>query len=168
MTYSFGAVCIILSFTLEGMRRASLLIKRRKLLLECLRFSKWMEREVADRRTSITEMISVQCQTSSLLTDFFKQVEAELATSPFHHAWKQTVINHQSFNCLKKEDLNWLVKISDAFRNIHIDSVEKELSFIIAGIQTRYEEALEFESKFVKIYRTIGFMTGLIAVLLLI
>lgn len=50
MIYSIGTVCLILGFTLEGMRRASQLIRRRKELLECLRLCKWMEREVTDRR----------------------------------------------------------------------------------------------------------------------
>lgn len=168
MTYSIGAVCIILSFTLEGMRRASLLIKRRQVLLECLRLCKWMEREIMDRRTSVSEMISVQCESGSILTELLKQVEFGMLTEPFHVVWKRAVLNHQVLKCLKKEDLNWLVKVSDAFKNIHIHSVEKDLSFTISGLQARYEEALEFEQKFVKIYRTIGFMAGLIAVLLLI
>lgn len=166
MIFSIGTVCVILGFTLEGMRRASLLIRRRQLLLECLRLCKWMEREVSDRRTSISEMIDAQCETGSTLSDFLRLVQKDMATAPFHLVWKQNVSRY--FTCLKKEDLNWLVKVSDAFKNIHIDSVEKELSFTIAGIQARYEEALDMEQKFVKIYRTIGFMTGCIAVLLLI
>ncbi|TFD97546.1 stage III sporulation protein AB [Jeotgalibacillus salarius] len=168
MTFSFGAACIILSFTLEGMRRASLLIKRRQVLLECLRLCKWMETEVVDRRTSISEMIKLQREADTLLNDFLKQVEIELMSKPFHIAWKNAVLNNQSFNCLKEDDLKWLVKISLAFKNIHLDSVEKELKFTTSGIQARYEEACEYEMKFVKIYRTVGFMAGLLAVLLLI
>ncbi|KIL48627.1 hypothetical protein KP77_22790 [Jeotgalibacillus alimentarius] len=166
--FSFGAACIILSFTLEGMRRASLLIRRRQLLLECVRLCKWMEREAVDRRATISEMVTLQKERESLLSDFLTQIENEIAEKSFDQVWKETVSTHSTFSCLSKEDTKWVEKISHAFNHIQLESLEKELKFITSGLQSAYDNACDNEGKFVKIYRTLGFITGLIAVLLLI
>ncbi|MBM7577557.1 stage III sporulation protein AB [Jeotgalibacillus terrae] len=166
--FSFGAACIILSFTLEGMRRAGLLIRRRQLLLEFVRLCKWMEREAVDRRATISEMVNTQKDRESLLNEFLKHIENEITVKPFDQVWKETVYTHSTFSCLKKEDIKWIEKISHAFNHIHLESLEKELKFITSGLQSAYDDACDNEGKYVKIYRTLGFMTGLIAVLLLI
>ncbi|TFD92253.1 stage III sporulation protein AB [Jeotgalibacillus sp. R-1-5s-1] len=169
MMFAIGAGCIVVSFTLEGMRRASILKKRRLVLLDIVRTCHWMLGEVSGRQTSMMEIIRYQQQSDSLLVPFFRALKANMGQEdkPLPEIWRETVVQTGEFSCLDAEDISWVMRVGEAFQGMNAEMVERDLNFTVSGLQARYEQALEREGKFVKMYRVAGVTCGLLAILLL-
>lgn len=164
-----GSMLIIVGSGLEGFRRAYMLQKRQRVLINLADAFSWMQNEIVKRQTPILEIIKAQQLRNGDVKLLYEKFDYHLVTSKYllADAWKEAVHDYGKNSLLNAEDLEWIERIGDAIRQLDRNSIDKEISFVIDVLRNRHHEARSRAIQFGKLYKTLGVMGGVLVVLLL-
>ncbi|KIL44366.1 stage III sporulation protein AB [Jeotgalibacillus soli] len=164
-----GAGLLVLGSGLEGWRRASLLDRRQRVLVEMAEAFTWMQNEIVKRQTPMIEIIHYQMKRDGEVAVLFRLFLHHLTVTQLllAEAWQEATKEYSIVTVLHKDDLEWISRVGNAINQFDRTSIDKELVFVIHVLNSRQQEARNRSLQYGKLYKTIGWMGGVLAVLLL-
>ncbi|MEW9500388.1 hypothetical protein [Jeotgalibacillus marinus] len=164
-----GAIFIVVGSGLEGFRRAYMLQKHQRVLINLANAFSWMQNEIVKRQTPILDIVKDQQLRKGDVELLYEKFNHHLVVSQFllRDAWIEAVKEYGEYSLLNQEDLEWIERIGEAIQQFDRQSIDKELSFVIDVLRNRHHEARNRAIQFGKLYKTLGVMGGVLLVLLL-
>lgn len=86
----------------------------------------------------------------------------------FSFSWKSSLKDNSGRTCLNKSDLELLKSFSDIFGTSDKDSQMENCDLFISEFETLQKSAHEKSQNAVKIYNSLGLLTGILSVILFI
>lgn len=157
-----GAACICLGF------HAAWRLHRRDRLLQCfLGVTEQIKTEIGSRLTALPELLAGLKRDRPELSGFFTQIESQWNRDDylgFSEAWREALEELD----LTLEDKLLLAEIGNALGRYDADTQVVVLERTLNALRQQRDNAHELRRKNTKLYRVLGLVSGVIAVILII
>ncbi|MCX7715222.1 MAG: hypothetical protein N2171_05810 [Clostridia bacterium] len=162
-----GGICILSATTYLGFERAHLLYKRVKYIMNIKTSLTMLESEIgfcANRLDSAFMTISKLSDTQGL----FSQTAKKLQSVGIKEAWEMSVRAHREKMRLTGEDTEILLSFGAELGMTDRENQIKNIRYITSLLEKQYKEAKEEYERMARTYRSIGILSGLFLIVLLI
>lgn len=166
--YSITIVCCS---TIVGFIFANVFIERVKLLGSVISTLQMLETEIVYGSTPLPILLKkVSAKSRRGVSNILLSVSNLLTQNEgytFEELWSQTVISETKGSSFSKGDIELLLSIGNNLGVSNCEDQIKHIRLIQQEFNRNYEFALNEQSKNVKLFRNLGFLTGLALVIIL-
>lgn len=166
-----GAILIILATTLTGFYYAGRLRDRTGQLRELQMALQMLETEICYGSTPLHMAFQkISKKNSGVISTLFGKCTyylQELDGATTFECWQQALEEIQSRLCLKKSEIEWLEHFGQIVGGSDRIDQTKHIQLMMAHLKKTEVEAKEEQIKHEKMYRTLGFLAGLLIVILM-
>jgi stage III sporulation protein AB len=167
-----GASLILLSMTLGGFHFAQKLSNRTRQLRELQMNLQLLETEIFYGSTPLESAFKkISAQDSGAIGDLFKYCTIflqELDGATTYECWEKAVNKVKPRLALKQSELDWLHHFGKMIGTSDRSDQQKHLHLMMAQIKKIETEAREEQLKYEKMYKTLGFLSGALIVILML
>ncbi|MDR1736483.1 MAG: stage III sporulation protein AB [Oscillospiraceae bacterium] len=167
MLRTVGAALIGIICVYTGFRAARGLASRADMLRAFIGVTEQMQREIGNRMTALPELIARLKSDRPQLSGFFGQIEEEWNKQDylgFAEAWRKALAPI----ALTPEDKLMLADVGGAIGRFDAETQVQTLENALISLREHQQSAEEFRRQNAKLYRTLGFTGGLIAIILVL
>jgi stage III sporulation protein AB len=166
-----GAALIIFSTTWTGFDWAKKLNERPRQLRQLKVALQALEAEIVYGLTPLDEACyHLSTQLTKPLNRFFEDFSKRLreAETTAADAWFQSLEDVWSFTALKNGELEILKQFGATLGRHDREQQQKQIRLTLAHLDREVQEAIESQGKYEKMVKSLGFLSGLLLVILLI
>ncbi len=167
----FGAILIILSTTLAGFTIANRYRERTRQLRQLKVTLQTLEAEIVYGLTPLSEASQkISTMIASPLADFFSTFSKILSAGKHSvpEAWNQSLQQTMQLLSLEKSDLEILKQFGQTLGQHDREHQQKQISLTILHLEKEELEAKDAQQRYEKMVKSLGLLTGLLIVILLI
>lgn len=167
-----GAMLVILASTLIGYYSAERLKERTVQLRELQMALQMLETEIVYGSTPLYQAFhKISQKNNGLISLLFERcayyLQALDGVTTFE-CWQAALKDVESKLALKKAELEWLYHFGQIVGGSDVNDQRKHIKLMLAHFQKIELEAKEEQKKHEKMYKTLGFLTGVLLVILMI
>lgn len=166
-----GAIFFILASSLIGYdlsRQLSLRTRQLRMLIYSLQM---IEAEMTYSQHSLRQIfINVEQKLTGPVGHFYKRLANGLVkpVADFFALWTETLITLQQESALHKQEIDILNQFGINIGNHTVDQQMKQIKLTTYYLQQQLDEAVNQQNKYDKTIKSLGFLFGLLVVLILI
>ncbi|BDG44279.1 stage III sporulation protein SpoIIIAB [Saccharococcus caldoxylosilyticus] len=166
-----GAMLILLTTTWFGFEAARMLKERPRQLRQLKAALKVLEAEIMYAHTPLSEAaLHISKQISLPLSKLFEQFAAKLqkGETSVQQAWEESLQTVWSSTALKQGELEIMRQFGDTLGQYDRLTQQKQITLALVHLERQEAEALERQARYEKMAKSLGILTGLLLVILLI
>ncbi|WP_349407745.1 stage III sporulation protein SpoIIIAB [Pseudalkalibacillus sp. SCS-8] len=166
-----GALCIILATTWAGFEWAKRMQERPRQLRQLKVALQSLEAEIVFGMTPLYDAcIHLSKQMKEPLSLFFEQMANRLYTgrSTVQVAWEESLEVFQKHTALQKGEIEVLKQFGSTLGRHDREHQQKQIRLTIVHLEREEREAEEVQRRYETMVKSLGFLTGLLIVILLI
>ncbi|GAA0458022.1 stage III sporulation protein SpoIIIAB [Alkalibacillus silvisoli] len=166
-----GAIMILFTCTWVGIDIAKNYAKRPKEIRELLQALQIMEAEIVYAQEPIHRVLSyVSKQLSPPVTYIFYDLAEQLmlGDTTLQVLWEQIITNQWRNTAMKSKEKEILMQFGQSLGLHNVEQQQKQIQLAKVHLQHELEDAQEEEKRFSGMFRTLGFLSGLLFVLIFI
>ncbi len=166
-----GVILILFTCTWVGLERSNKYRGRTKQIRECIQALQLMEAEMSYGNVPIKGLFEILTeQLSKPVSTFFEEMSGRMAKTnqPLQHVWTETLEHSKNRLALTKKDLHILHQFGHSLGMHDLIQQKKQIELASIHLHRQLNEAIEEERRFAGMSRTLGFLTGILIVLILI
>lgn len=167
----FNSLILIIT-SIMGFMFGNIYSKRAKSLLDLQYCIRVLQSEIINGSTPLPEALeNVSLKGRGSIAKLFKLIKEDLITEKREDIYisfslqEEILKNRYAFN---SQDIEIFLYLGKILGKTNSKDQDKNMKFIINQLENHYIEAEEEKSKNTKLYRTLGFLTGLGVVIILI
>ncbi|KUP06183.1 stage III sporulation protein SpoAB [Bacillus coahuilensis m2-6] len=171
MVKLIGAAFIIIATTWAGLQASSYLSERPKQLRSLKSALQSLEAEILYSHTPLHEAArKLSRQLTKPLSWFFEAFSSKLTTkeTTVQEAWEESLEEVWKFTALKKSELEILKQFGESLGRYDIATQQKQIVLALTHLERVEKEAHETQQKYEKMAKSLGVLTGLLVVILLL
>ncbi|WLR49744.1 stage III sporulation protein SpoIIIAB [Bacillus tianshenii] len=166
-----GALIILMSSTWTGFEAARRLSERPRQLRQLKAALQALEAEIMYGQVPVAEACSrIAAQTSKPLSWFFERFSKRLAqgdVASLSEAWLGSLKEVWKLTALKENDFEIMRQFGETLGRHDAISQKKHIQLAIVHLQREEEDARTQQQKYEKMVKSLGFLSGLLVVILL-
>lgn len=166
-----GASLILLATTLVGIYFAKKLSDRTEQLRELLMSLQILETEICYGVTPLeTAFKKMSFKESGIIGQLFSRCAyyfQSLDGASTYECWTKSLTEITPKLALEKSELEWLAHFGQIVGNSDREDQQKHIQLMMTHLKNREVEAREEQLKYEKMYKTLGFLAGVLLVILL-
>ncbi|MFP7493666.1 stage III sporulation protein SpoIIIAB [Terribacillus saccharophilus] len=166
-----GAILVLIAATWAGFDLSRRLQQRPKQIRQLISSLQVMEAEILYSQTSIIETSeNLAKQVPKPAAEFFHQLADQLQLHPegLYECWEETTETWMSSTALKAAEKDIWLQFGRTLGQHDFEQQQKHIQLARTHLERELEEAEEANQRYGKMFRNLGFLTGLLIVLLLI
>ncbi|WLD92001.1 stage III sporulation protein SpoIIIAB [Alkalihalobacillus sp. AL-G] len=166
-----GAVCIILATTWIGFEWAKRLQDRPRQLRQLKVALQSLEAEIVYGLTPLNEACSrLSTQLKPPLSWFFVRFSEQLQSgrTSVQEAWEESLVIIRKHSALQKGEIEILKQFGAMLGRHDREHQQKQIKLAIVHLEREESEAVEIQHKYETMIKSLGFLSGLLIVILLI
>jgi stage III sporulation protein AB len=166
-----GAILILLTTTWAGFEAARMLHERPRQLRQLKAALQALEAEIMYAHTPLSEAaLHISRQISLPLSKLFEQFAAKLQVgeTSVHQAWEESLQDVWKATALKQGELEIMKQFGETLGQYDRLTQQKQIALALAHLEREEEDALERQARYEKMAKSLGVLTGLLLVILLI
>ncbi len=166
-----GALCIILATTWAGFEWAKRMQERPRQLRQLKVALQSLEAEIVYGMTPLYEACThLSKQMKEPLSLFFEQLASRLYTghTTVQKAWEESLEMIQRHTAFQKGELEVLKQFGATLGRHDREHQQKQIRLTIVHLEREEKEAVEIQHRYENMVKSLGFLTGLLIVILLI
>lgn len=171
MIRMIGALLILFASTASGMLIARRYRNRPREIRQWRSALQSIEAEIAYGRVPIEEMAGhLSGQLPHPLASFFERLQKKMKTydRPLQEAWAETIEQFWPETALKKAEKEVLLQFGSTLGTQDAENQKKHIQLALAHLEREESEARTAQAANEKMMRSLGFLAGLLLVLLFI
>ncbi|WP_077621606.1 stage III sporulation protein SpoIIIAB [Sediminibacillus massiliensis] len=166
-----GAMILLIATSWAGIEFAKKLTDRPKQIRQLKNALQVMEAEILYSHATIAEAcISVARQLPRPVSEFFEKVGVELGkrNRDLYEIWVENLDDIWQFVSLRENEKEILRQFGRTLGQHDFIQQQKHIQLALSHLERELQEALEQQNRYSKMVKSLGFLTGLLLVLLLI
>ncbi|CAM3244307.1 stage III sporulation protein SpoIIIAB [Sporolactobacillus spathodeae] len=166
-----GALCIIAASTLIGFVLASRYNQRPRQIRQWRSALQSMEAEIIYGRIPVGELaVHLEKQLPQPISCFFQYLQDALFKEgyPLQDAWRQAVLHYWPQTAMKTAEREVVLQFGTTLGTGDVANQKKHIQLALAQLEAEENEARRDQATHEKMMRSLGFLAGLLVVLLLI
>ncbi|WP_257348033.1 stage III sporulation protein SpoIIIAB [Pseudalkalibacillus decolorationis] len=166
-----GAIFVILATTWIGFEWAKRLQARPRQLRQLKVALQSLEAEIVYGLTPLNEACArLSTQLDPPLSWFFEQFSAGLISgkSSVREAWEESLVVIHKHSALQKGEIEVLRQFGSMLGRHDRDHQQKQIKLAIVHLEREESEAIDIQHRYETMIKSLGFLTGLLIVILLI
>jgi stage III sporulation protein AB len=166
-----GAIIILLSSTLLGMRAASLYVQRSNQLRQLQVALQWLETQIVYGSTPLHEALDhIARRIGGDIQYLFAGIAQSLSDMPYastRECWEKGIQLEWHKTALKRPEKEILLQLGQILGQSNRDDQQKHIRLALMNLKSEEELARSQQQKYEKMCRSLGVLGGLLMVILL-
>lgn len=170
MVKILGAMLVILACSGAGYLTALEFVNRTKQIRQLQNALLYIETEIMYGYTPLNDLMKkISQRENGSISLFFLTVAEELETmeKSFQHCWQTAIDKRWKYTSLKEKERQIMLQLGSILGMSDRENQQKHIRIALSHMQAEEKEAYEAQTKYEKMSRTLGVLTGILLVLLM-